>query len=94
MGVIGTWSSLRPLFEQMAACDAKLGQIMSRERERMTHKMCHKLDVVLAKARTHYPKCQLSRDAGAKIAFITKYGAYGFWLSPGRHWRVQRAKRP
>ncbi|GCC48355.1 hypothetical protein chiPu_0032234, partial [Chiloscyllium punctatum] len=33
--------------------------------------------VVLAKARTHYPKSQLLRDAGAAIPFITECGGYG-----------------
>ncbi|SDF08677.1 hypothetical protein SAMN05216337_104428 [Bradyrhizobium brasilense] len=41
-------------------------------------------DVVLAKARTHYPKCQVLRDAGAMIPVTTTCGGYGSWLSPGR----------
>ncbi len=40
--------------------------------------------VVLAKARTHYPKSQLLRDARAAIPLITEGGGYGSWLSPGR----------
>ncbi len=43
---------------------------MSRERERMTHKSYRTLTVVLAKARTRYPKCSLLRDAGITIPFI------------------------
>ncbi|WP_338829089.1 hypothetical protein [Bradyrhizobium sp. 27S5] len=40
----------------------------------MTHKSRNILGVVLAKARTHYPKSQLLRDAGAAIPFITEGG--------------------
>jgi len=40
--------------------------------------------VVLAKARTHYPRYQLVRDAGATIPSIIKCGGYGSWPSPGR----------
>ena len=49
-----------------------------------SHRARTVLIVVLAKARTHYPKCPLLRDAGAAIPFITERGGYGSWLSPGR----------
>ncbi|PDT74220.1 hypothetical protein CO675_25910 [Bradyrhizobium sp. C9] len=38
----------------------------------------HIFDVVLAKARTHYPKCQLRCDAGATARLSTNIGGYGF----------------
>ncbi|MGY3695354.1 hypothetical protein ACVIGA_005434 [Bradyrhizobium sp. USDA 3240] len=48
-------------------------------------------NVVLAKARTHYPSRLLWRDAGAAIPltikFTTKFGSYGSWLPPGRRRR-------
>ena len=53
----------------------------------------HTFSVVLAKARTHYPKSQLLHDAGATIRFITDCGGYGSWLSPGRRGR-RRAASP
>ncbi|KRQ09747.1 hypothetical protein AOQ73_09780 [Bradyrhizobium pachyrhizi] len=37
-------------------------------------------DVVLAKARTHYPDHQLLSEAGATIPFTIKRGGYGSWL--------------
>src|SRR5882724_13315172 len=37
----------------------------------------HTLGVVLAKARTHYPECQLLRDAGSTIPSTIKFGGYG-----------------
>ncbi|WP_194460365.1 hypothetical protein [Bradyrhizobium sp. CCBAU 53421] len=64
--------------------DAKLGQVTSRECGSMPHSSRNTLGVVLAKARTHYPKLQLLRDPGAAIPFITEFGGYGSWLSPGR----------
>ncbi|SDD25552.1 hypothetical protein SAMN05216337_100977 [Bradyrhizobium brasilense] len=48
-------------------------------------------DVVLAKARTHYPKSQTLCDVGAAIPFITECGGYGSWLSPGRQWWMAQA---
>jgi len=69
----------------------------------MTPCVCHHesrtiLIVVLAKARTHYPKSQSLRDAGAAIPFTIKCGGYGSWLSPGRrlgrsHAHVARMRR-
>ena len=49
----------------------------------MVHRQRNVLAVVLAKARTHYPKCALLRDAGASISFTIRCGGYGSWLSPG-----------
>jgi len=44
----------------------------------MTHRSRSTLGVVLAKARTHYPKSQLLRDAGATMRFIIECGGPGF----------------
>jgi hypothetical protein len=59
---------------------ASSGNHVARMRTRRSR---NKIDVVLAKARTHYPKSQSLRDAGAAIPFITERGGYGSWLSPG-----------
>ena len=63
---------------------AQARAITSRECGCMTRRSRNKFDVVLAKARTHYPKSQSLREAGAAIPFITERGGYGSWLSPGR----------
>ncbi|MGY3588879.1 hypothetical protein ACVIGB_002165 [Bradyrhizobium sp. USDA 4341] len=66
------------------------GSLLSQGR-RSGCKTHHTFGVVLAKARTHYPKSQLVRDAGAAITLITECRGYGSWLSPGR--RMERALR-
>ncbi|MBP1296665.1 hypothetical protein ACVL91_001013 [Bradyrhizobium elkanii] len=90
---------LAPSVQVRAERRARLGQIMSRECGCVAHKRCHKFSVTLAKARTHYPKSQLLRDAGA-TAFLTNpilwlwvlACGYGFWLSPGRRQYLQRRR--
>ena len=50
--------------------------------------------VVLAKARTHYPECELLCDAVATMPFTTEFGGYESWLSPGRRGESFRKPPP
>src|SRR5262245_128373 len=62
-GAVCTRPSLRPRYFKGAERRASLGQMVSRECEaasRCGH--CGNTFVVLAKARTHYPECELLRE--------------------------------
>ena len=97
-GAACTRSSLRPHFGERAKRDARLGQILSREGEAASCWNCARPTfVVLAKARTHYPRSRLLRDAGAAIPFTTRFGGNGSpGFPPGRHCAcgIRRAAEP
>ncbi|QOZ20878.1 hypothetical protein XI02_42475 [Bradyrhizobium sp. CCBAU 21365] len=75
-----------PSVQERAKRRAKLGQNVSRECGCATHGPRHTLNVVLAKARTHYPKCRSLCDADTTSpAHNVRCGVW-VRLSPGRRW--------
>jgi hypothetical protein len=84
-GAVGARLSLRPLSKERDNEIAKLGQIVSRERERMCRAATPSTTVVPAKAGTHTPRRNLFCAMVADSPSTMSAGGYGPRPTPGRH---------